>query len=106
MNTLHEARTAKGLSLEKLSNLTGITPTNIHFLEHGKQFPNSKTRERLEKVLGRLDWFSTTGVKLRSGSYQECEDLLHKLLGIWVTLSSKEKSEFSKLVLKYFKSVK
>lgn len=51
-NKVTEYRTQKNLSKQKLSLLTGISPSNIYNIESGKVFPYPGWRKRLAEALG------------------------------------------------------
>jgi transcriptional regulator with XRE-family HTH domain len=50
-NRVTEYRERKGLSKQKLSQLTGISPSNLYHIETGKIFPYPGWRIRLSKAL-------------------------------------------------------
>ena len=51
--TLLEARTEKGLTQQKLSELTGISQADISRLEGGNANPSLHTIQRIAKALGK-----------------------------------------------------
>jgi transcriptional regulator with XRE-family HTH domain len=101
MRSLNEARKIKNLTQINLSKLTGIDQGNLSNIEHGKYTPNIKTREKIESVLGRIDWISNSKISL-SGDYPQAVKLINKLVGISIGLNSDEISEVKKLINKYF----
>lgn len=59
MKTLREARIAKGLKQDTLSELTGISQSTISQIETGRRRPYTGTRRKLESFLGQIDWRRT-----------------------------------------------
>jgi transcriptional regulator with XRE-family HTH domain len=103
MNNLYKARKAKGLTQEKLEEMTGIHAENISALEHGKFNPNKQSRQKIEKALGeKIDWSETSKLRLQSTNYFKAERLLNKLIGSYIQLNNKDKLSIKKLVQKYF----
>lgn len=50
-NNVTEYRENRGLSKQKLSQLTGISPSNIYHIETAKTFPYPGWRKRLAEAL-------------------------------------------------------
>ncbi|MGV8979919.1 helix-turn-helix transcriptional regulator [Clostridium sp.] len=50
-NNVTEFREKRGLSKQKLSQLTGISPSNIYHIETAKTFPYPGWRKRLAEAL-------------------------------------------------------
>lgn len=51
-NNVTEVREKRGLSKQKLSQITGISPSNIYHIETGKLFPYPGWRQRISDALG------------------------------------------------------
>lgn len=49
---IYEARTKEGLSLRKLSELTGISKTRLNDIENEKRSPTLDEMERIANVIG------------------------------------------------------
>lgn len=58
--TLKEARRDRKLSQKDLAAIVGISPTSLSFIENYKVFPRGKTRQRLRKVLGDVEFYPTS----------------------------------------------
>ena len=65
---LKQRRLLKGLTLVKLHDLSGVSPTHVGRIEHGKRFPSATTLRKLAEPLGfgevellRLAGFVTEG---------------------------------------------
>ncbi|GAA5521773.1 hypothetical protein Asal01_01718 [Fodinibius salicampi] len=56
---LKRARVRKGLTQEQLAFVAGITNVTISNIENGQVKPNPTTREKIEKVIGSVDWERT-----------------------------------------------
>jgi predicted transcriptional regulator len=104
MNTLREARKRQGLTQTELSRLTGIYQPNLQVIEAGKVIAQRKSRARIEKVLGKLDWVGTSSVKIRTGDFVKAEKQLKRLLSMFIAMSEQEKSEFMAIITKCFKA--
>jgi transcriptional regulator with XRE-family HTH domain len=48
---LRDARLARGLTLEQLAHLAGITGAAVSYIENGKTVPRADTIERLARAL-------------------------------------------------------
>jgi transcriptional regulator with XRE-family HTH domain len=103
MKNMRETRRSKKMTQDRLSKLSGIYPSNISAIEHGRYKPNKRTRERIEHVLGPIDWVETEGITLQESSYFRAERLLKEIVEITFTMNNKQKEEFTQLVNKYFK---
>lgn len=51
MKKIKELRTAKGLTLKELSDLSGVSKSRLSELENGQGFPNAKALEQIAKAL-------------------------------------------------------
>ena len=49
---IYEARTKEGLSLRKLSELTGISKTRLNDIENEKRSPTLEELEKIANVIG------------------------------------------------------
>jgi len=56
---MRECRIKKNISLERLRDLTGLTISTLSRIELGIHSPQPYTRERIEAVLGKVDWQKT-----------------------------------------------
>lgn len=56
---LRTARVRKKLSQQQLAYVAGITNVTISNIETGMTQPAPETREKIEKVLGPIDWSKT-----------------------------------------------
>jgi transcriptional regulator with XRE-family HTH domain len=102
MKSLHDERMDQGITQEMIERRTGITQEQISRIERGIVKPNQATREKIEKVLGMIDWAETKGIKLQ-GNYREAEMLVNKLVGIIPTLNTSDRKSIINLIHKYFK---
>lgn len=50
--TLKQVRKSKGLTLRELSEATGVSETNLSFIERGKTKPTATTIKKIAGVLG------------------------------------------------------
>jgi transcriptional regulator with XRE-family HTH domain len=103
MNNLQIQRRTKGLTQEEMSELTGIPQSYYSEIERGKNKPHDHTKQRIEKVLGRVDWIETGHIQLHNSSWYRAESLLKKLVEATFNMDASQKSEFTKMVHKYFK---
>ena len=104
MDDLKFIRKARGMKQFELAALSGISTTEISNIETGKNCPSRSTRERIEAVLGRLDWIETHGLDLRkAGDFRQAERLLQRLVSTIHGLTENEKTEILKLTSKYLK---
>ena len=59
MQDLRSIREQKRLSQVDLAGITGISQPHIQALEAGKFIPRDGTRQKLEGILGDIDWLDT-----------------------------------------------
>ena len=102
MKSLYNTRKEKGVTQEKLAEMTGILQPNLSAIENGRRNPTEKVRERIEKVLGKIDWLESEQIHVESGTYYKAERLVKKLVEITLTMKTNEKHEINKLICKYF----
>lgn len=103
MRNMKDTRRSLNFTQDRLSELTGIPQSNLSAIEHGKYKPNQSTRDRIEKVLGKVDWIETEKLTLRQTSFFKAERLLKKIVELTLTMDDQHKTEFNRLVFKYFK---
>lgn len=106
MKSLRDTRKDQGLSQEQLSRMTGITIANISLVENGHHKPNEFTRERIESVLGRIDWIETQKVTLQTANFYRAERLLKRLVALSLTMCECDREELKNLIHKYFPKLK
>jgi ribosomal protein S18 acetylase RimI-like enzyme len=56
VSPLRKARLAKGLTLQEVSNLTGISVSSLSFIERGQMPLLENDRKALEQALGEIEW--------------------------------------------------
>jgi transcriptional regulator with XRE-family HTH domain len=103
MNSLRDERINQNITQVMLEELTGITQEQISLIERGKVKPLQSTRERIEKVLGKIDWFATSPIKRFTGNYSKAERLTNKLLAITMLLDDNEVKAIEQLIIKHLK---
>jgi transcriptional regulator with XRE-family HTH domain len=103
MNNLKEARKAAKMSQEELAEKTKTSQGRICAIERGVNRANQETREKIEGVIGKIDWLATCGIKLRAGTYFKCEKILQHLIAMSLDLDKKERNELKTLINEYFK---
>jgi transcriptional regulator with XRE-family HTH domain len=106
MNSLRNSRLNLGYSQEKLSQLTGIAQANISTYEKGIKKPTDKTKEKIERVLGKLDWIESEGIQLKESSWQIAEAHFKGMIEATLLMGKFERAKFNLLVLKYFKTIR
>jgi transcriptional regulator with XRE-family HTH domain len=62
MQDLKSIREAKNLTQNDLAGLSGLPQSHISAIELGKLAANKRTRRRLERVLGPVNWLTTLAV--------------------------------------------
>lgn len=103
MRNMKDTRRSLDLTQDQLSELTGIPQSNLSAIEHGKYKPNKSTREKIEKILGKVDWIETENITLRQTSFFKAERLLKRVVELTLTMEDQQRYEFQRLVFKYFK---
>ena len=101
MTDLRETRKSKGLTLEQLSEKTGILHNYLSCLERGKYKANRQTRYKIESVLGKIDWLATESIKLKQPNYFKAERLIKQMVALTLTMNDKERKEIALLTRKY-----
>ena len=56
METLKEVRKRREFKQGILAKIVGISQTELSLIENGHSFPSAQTRERLELILGPINW--------------------------------------------------
>jgi transcriptional regulator with XRE-family HTH domain len=102
MNILR-LRKQNGLTQETLSKLTGISQGYISNIENGNHKANEITRQKIELVLGKVDWIETETIIVRDADYYKAERLLKNLVELSLNMERGQRIEFIKIVRKYFK---
>jgi len=93
--TLKEKRLEKGMNLIPLAELTGLTIANISLIERGLSKPSNKTRDKLEKVFGAIDFseFDKKGkFRFKPATRIEAEKLLVTFTETLYRLDCKDQS--------------
>ncbi len=102
MNALKQTRLKANLSQKELAEATGIKQPMISNLERGKRVATPSTKQRIEAVLGYIDWLSFERV-LISGSYAEAQKVVRTLKGIQLGMDVYEKRALWTLLWKHFR---
>ncbi len=97
---LRAIRKRKRLTQQELSEKTGLYPYHISGLERGRYRANQETRQKIEAVLGKIDWIDK--VKVRKGDFRKAENLVRQLVEITLLLSPHEREAISKMISKFF----
>ena len=104
---LRAARKLKGLSLEKLSELSGVTLLTVSNIERRKTMPNLQTKEKLEAALGvKINWLAGKGLRQIKDDriqFSAMEYRLRRLIYDLNFLNSREQAEFVSLAKMYLK---
>jgi len=100
---MRDTRRSLNLTQDQLSELTGISQSNLSAIENGKYKPNKSTREKIEKLLGKVDWIETENITLKKTNYFKAERLLKRTVELTLTMEDEQRNEFKRLVVKYFK---
>ncbi len=103
MRNMRETRKSLGITQDQLSDATGIPQSNLSAIENGKYNPHKATREKIEAVLGKVDWIENKTIKLRKTSFFKAEKLLKTIIELSLLMEQNEKEEFKQLIFKYFK---
>lgn len=103
MRNMKDTRRSLNLTQDQLSELAGIPQSNLSAIEHGKYKPNNSTREKIEKILGKVDWIETENITLKQTNYFKAERLLKRMVELTLTMEDQQRDEFKRLVFKYFK---
>lgn len=84
---LKKSRQLHGLSQMELAEKAGTFQPVISYLEAGKRYPKADIREKIEAVLGKVDWIETRMQgPIGTGSYENesAEDMLTRALYIYI----------------------
>ncbi len=104
MKSLRQIRKDLRLTQKILSEMSGISQDHLSLIERGKYKPTEKTRQKIEKVLGHIDWVLTSGIKIENPDFHKAEKMLKKVLGMTLTMNEIERLKFNKMILHYFKT--
>lgn len=102
MNALKQTRLKANLSQKELAEATGIKQPMISNLERGKRVATPSTKQRIEAVLGYIDWLSFERI-LISGSYAEAQKVVRTLKGIREGMDVYEKRALWTLLWRHFR---
>ncbi len=102
MSSLRDNRKHMGFSQVDLSNLTGISQDNISRIERGLYKTTQSTRQKIEAVVGKIDWIEVEGIKLHDSNFYKAERLLKRLIEASLVMNPKEKIILQKMIRKYF----
>lgn len=104
MRTLKQARKEKRYNQKVLAALVGIHQESLSLLERGLSKPTQATKEKFEKVLGKIDWIETQqSIIIRDPNYLEAEKLVQKLVEVCAAMARKDKQSIKRLIIKYLK---
>ena len=103
MRNMKDTRRSLNFTQDRLSEMTGIPQQNLSALENGKYKPNLATRNKIEKVLGKVDWIETENITLKQTNYFKAERLLKRIVEMTLIMEDQQRDEFTRLVFKYFK---
>lgn len=102
MRNMYETRKSLNLTQDALSHLTGIAQSYLSEIERGVNKPTQATREKIQTILGPVDWIETGAITLRETSYYKAERLLKKVVELTMSMEKSQRVEFTQMVHKYF----
>ena len=95
MFTLRELRTEGGFTQKELYKLSGVPMAEISKLENGHLWPKMPTRNKIEAVLGRVDWMNTKSLPNKKSknkiTKQDLETRFLKLVADLPTLDNNDR---------------
>ena len=83
--------------------MTGIAQGDLSKIERGFNIVTERTKQKIEKAIGHIDWITNTNLDLSSANYYEAEKLVKKLIRTTALLDVQEKKAITSLITKYFK---
>jgi predicted transcriptional regulator len=92
----------RNLTQDQLGNWAGVHRVIVSRIETGAMSPNRSTRQKLESVLGRVDWLETASIKTKSPDYHAAQKLVEQLVATTATMDKDEKKAIKKLIHKYY----
>ena len=111
MKTFKNARIEKGYSQQELADKVNTSQVVISYIENGERFPINRTRENIEKVLGKIDWVGTRLQNEINPNKKEMippEDIVTKAIYSYVKSAQrnekKQRFEFLKLLIFQFET--
>jgi len=99
--TLKQARLQKGLTAESVADLAVTSSTVLSEIETGKRFPSPRLRQRIESILGEVDWVKNrlSQMDLEQGPLPEVVSAMVRYVHESTDIKRKEKIRFLQLVL-------
>lgn len=75
MDGLKRARLKHRQTLKDMAELTNVTPANYNLIERGLAIAHLSTREKIEKVLGKVNWLDTPKLDVEpvESTWNDCE---------------------------------
>lgn len=96
-------RLKRNLTQEQLGELANTHRVIICRIETGTMNPNRTTRQKLEAVLGRIDFLETASIQTKSPDYHAAVKLVEQLVATTATMDRAERKSIVKLLHKYYK---
>lgn len=96
METLRVKRMQAGISQKQLSELAGLTTVTVNCIEKGKRYPNDDTRQRIESIVGEVNWMSTRlqgTVSMAHGENDSPEDKVIKVIYEYINSSAQQSEQ-------------
>lgn len=110
---LRQIRKNAGLSLDDLSEMTGIIKATLSMVERGINVPNMDTRDRIQAALGtkEINWLDTPMIDISpysnvSPDWDQCERDFRRLLHRLATLPLEQRKSFVDSAIKHLKKLR
>jgi len=101
LKSLKTLRQEAGLTQQDLQHLTGLHQVVISNIESGKFSPQSKTKQRIEKILGRVDWLDNACISIEESNFLKAQSLFKRLLEQLYSMPDEERKSFMLMMKKY-----
>jgi len=105
MKSLRITRKTKGLTLENVSTLTGVSVSTLSSIEKGKSTAQIITRTKVERELGPINWLDAPMIDAEPRNpkcdWTYCERSFRVLLHEIASLSNEEQKAFCTAAIKH-----
>ena len=109
MQSLKSLRKEQNLTLEELSEKTGITIATLSNLEKGKNTPHTDTRLKLSKELGVINWLDTPYIedwpRGPECTWIDAERSFRSLIHEITSLGKEEQKAFCEAAIRHLKRI-
>lgn len=109
MQSLRNIRKQKGLTIDEVATLVGLTPVALNLIELGRSTPGATTRRKIQRLFDEpVNWLEVPRIEtepLRPATWNECEREFRWLIRLVNGMPHDRKQPFIRCATKHLRKL-